>query len=865
VPPRESIDTFTELPDPGGATTVDELVERLRRLKVWAGNPSYEQIAGRVAAEWVAAGRPAAEVPGKTTVVDCFRAGRRRLSADLVVAVVAALHPDAGYAAQWRQALRVVAGEIQATGQVRVQDKLPPDLAGFTGREDEMRRAFHQEPGVVVISALAGMAGVGKTQLAVHLGHQLMREERFDRVLFVNLRGFHPEPGQPPAEPAAVLDGFLRLLGVPGHQIPHDLAGRAALYRERLSRALVVLDNAADAEQVRPLLPDTEGCLALVTSRRDLSGLPGPATHLTVDVFTPAEAHEYLTRSAPGVPVGDDPDAVARIAARCGHLPLALGLVAGHIRAKPGWTLTDHADRLDEQHRHRRVETGVQVALDLSYQQLEANEQRLLRLIASHPGQDLDAYAAAALAGTGLDAAQVLLHRLHRDHLLQQPSPGRYNQHDLVRAYAMNRTVDEDPPHERRAAHTRLFDYFLATAARAMDTLYPVDKHRRPRIADPETPLPAVTEPDAARAWLEVERPALVAVAAYTATNGWPAHTVRLSAVLHRNLAGGDLYDALVVHGHAVNVARQSGTPDEQAEARTSLGYIHAQLGHLPEAADHLRQALRLFRLAGNHAGQASALGNLGGVDERLGHYQDAAEHYGQALDVYRQTGDVPGEARAFNSLGLVQARLGRYEPAIAFHEQALALYRQHDNPLGEANALLNLGDAETRHGRFAPAADHLGQALSLYRRLGNRTIEAHTLDSIGILHTRLGEHDQAVADFEQALTIFREVGARYGEACVFNGLGEAAGPRDAITHHTAALAVATEVGDRVQQARAHTGLGHAHLALDGADQARHHWQQALELYTALGTHHADQIRAHLASLPAVNAIRVTAPRLPAH
>jgi tetratricopeptide (TPR) repeat protein len=860
MPPRESIDTFTELPDPGEATTVDDLVERLRRLKVWAGNPSYEQITGRVAAGWTTAGRPAAEVPGKTTVVDCFRAGRRRLDADLVAAVVSALHPDAGYAAQWRQALRVIAGEISAAGQVRVQDRLPPDLAGFTGRTTELgrlRRALGQDgsdAGVVVISALAGMAGVGKTQLAVHLGHHLLREKRFDRVLFVNLRGFHPDPARPPADPAAVLDGFLRLLGVPGQQIPHGLTARAALYRDRLAgaRALVVLDNAADAEQIRPLLPDAAGCpgcLVLVTSRRDLSDLPRPATHLAVDVFTPAEARQYLTRAAPGVPLGDDPDAVARIADRCGHLPLALGLVAGHIRAKPGWTLTDHADRLDEHHQHGRVETGVQVALDLSYQQLLAREQRLLRLVALHPGQDLDAYAAAALADTDLDTARTVLDRSHRDHLLQQASPGRYNLHDLVRAYAMNHTVDEDPPHERRAALTRLFDYFLATAAAAMDTLHPAEKHLRPRVPAPRTPTPTLTDPETAVAWLDTERPTLVAVAAYTATHGWPTHTTRLSTTLVRSLAGGDHADTLVVHGHALHAARQSGDSEGQAEARTSLGFVHAQLGHYQDAADHLLQALDLFGQAGNLVGQARALGNLGGVDERLGHYQDAAEHYGRALALYRQVGDQQGEARAVNSLGLVQARLGRYEPAIAHHEQALALYRQVGNRHGETNALINLGDAEMRMGRYEPAADHLGQALTLFRQLGNRRGEAHALDSIGILHTRLGEPDQATVHFQRALALFREIGARYGEACALNGLGETAGPSDAITHHTAAVIIATDVGDRVQQARAHTGLGHAHRTLGNADQAHHHWQQALALYTDLGTHHADQIRTHLAEL----------------
>jgi hypothetical protein len=218
---------FTALPDPGEAATLDDLAECLRNLKAWAGNPSYEVIAGRVNAH-----RPVAEPVGKTTVVDCFRAGRRRLDADLVVAVVEALHADPGYVTQWRQALRVIIGETQAAAQVRVQNSLPQDLPLFTGRQAELDRlrtlaARSRVDGeAVVISALAGMAGVGKTQLALHVGHQLAAEEPFDRILFVNLRGFHPDPAQPPADPGAVLDGFLRLLGVPGQHVPHQLAAR---------------------------------------------------------------------------------------------------------------------------------------------------------------------------------------------------------------------------------------------------------------------------------------------------------------------------------------------------------------------------------------------------------------------------------------------------------------------------------------------------------------------------------------------------------------------------------------------------------------------------------------------------------------
>jgi tetratricopeptide (TPR) repeat protein len=847
--------------DPGRARTIDDLVELLRSLKVWAGDPSYEKIKDRVNVAWAAAGLPSGELTKKSTVVDCFRTGRRRLNSDLVLAVVEALHPDIGYVAQWRQALRVVSGEVKAVSQVRVQDGLPQDLATFTGRTAELQRLCRllgdaAQGGTVVISAVEGMAGVGKTQLAVRIGHLLDEEKRFDRVLFVNLRGFHPDPAQPPADPAAVLDGFLRLLGVPAQQIPHDLDARTRVYRARLAetRSLVILDNAASTDQIRPLLTETAGCPVMVTSRHRLHDLDC-AVHLALDVFTAQEALDFLVQATPGAAVGEDPAAAARITERCGYLPLALGLIAGHIRNKPDWTLTDHADWLDDRRRHRRLDTGVEVAFGLSYNDLPVERRRLLRLLALHPAQDFDAYAAAALAGIDPATARTELDRLRDEHLLQQATSGRYAFHDLVRAYATTRVHDEDRSTERRTALTRLFDYYLAATAAAMNTLFPAQAGQRPTIPPPDTPTPNLTDPDAAREWLDVERPTLVAVTAHTATHGWPSHATRLSRILFHYLVGGYGADALTVHNHAHDAASHNGDPAERAYALTDLGGAHFGLGRFGAAHQYLRLALDLFRQVGDRAGEARAVGNLAIVAERTGDYATAIDRYGQALDLYRQLGERPGEARALSNLGSLEARAGRHRVAVEYHEQALTLHRAAGDRSGEAATLLDLGDVEGRLGRHGPANDHFRRAMDVFRQLGDPIGEAWALYGIGTLHTRRDRHAEATEYHERALSIFRRTGNRTGEANALNGLGEAAhtagNTSAALAHHNAAHTAATDTEDSEQQARAHTGLGDAHRTLDDPAVARHHYQQALTLYTDLGLPETEQVRSRLDALSA--------------
>ncbi|MEV4344745.1 tetratricopeptide repeat protein [Actinoplanes sp. NPDC049596] len=823
-----------ELPDPAEAGSLDQLVERLRLLKIWAGDPSYETIKGRVNAT-----RPPGDATARTTVAACFRAGRRRNNPELLVAVVEALHPDRGYVNQWRQALRVVGGETEAAARVRVRDALPPDLPGFTGRSaeiDRLRQARRRGE-AVVLSAIEGMAGVGKTKLAVHAGHLLHREEPFERVLFVNLRGFHDDPAQPPADPSAVLDGFLRLLGVPGQRIPHDLRARAAMYRERLAgcRALVVLDNAASAEQARPLLPPARGCFTLLTSRRRLAGL-GRGVRLPIGVFGEGEAADFLAAAAPGVAVGPDPEAARRIARRCGHLPLALGLVAAHIRNVPGWTLTDHADRLDERHLARRLDTGVELALRLSCRNLAPDDRRTFRRAALHPGQDFDRYAVAALTGSDPNTS---LERLCADNLLQPSGSDRYAFHDLVRTYAAGLVHDEDPPAERRAALTRLFDHYVATSATAARVLRLDESYMRPVAGPVRTAVPGLETAAKALAWLEVEQANLIAVVAHAAEQGRPDHTAALARILLPYLSGRQNTDALTVHRHAYDAARRAGDMGGLAQASWGMGIALVQLGRLDEAGEQYGKALDWFRRAGDVAGQARATHSLGNLAQRRGDFPAATERYESALVLHRRAGDLAGQGRAWHGLGMVAERVRDYESALGRYHRSLRLYRRAGDLSGQADALNGLGDVEVVLDRPADAEKHLREALALHRGLGDRACEAEVLGSLGQLQTGLGRPEEGAVLHRRAFGLCREAGDRDGEMWALNGLGEAylsAGrPGEARTHLSAAAAIAAEMGARDQLARAHAGLGQAHRLLGDAGRERVHRERAADLYAELG------------------------------
>jgi DNA-binding SARP family transcriptional activator/tetratricopeptide (TPR) repeat protein len=704
---------------------------------------------------------------------------------------------------------------------------VPRELAGpvaqFVGRAAELAEltgmlemASAERPRTLVVSAISGMAGVGKTALALQWAHQVA--DRFpDGQLHVNLRGYDPGEPMPAAD---ALAGFLRSLGVAERDIPAETAERAARYRSMLAgrRMLIVIDNAGDVEQVRPLLPGSPSCAAVVTSRDALAGLVARdgARRLDLGLLPPAEAIGLL-RALIGARVDAESEAAARLARYCARLPLALRVAAERAAASPGVSLADVTSELaDQQDRLDLLDaagdglSAVRAVFSWSVRHLDDETARAFRLLGLHPGADFNAYAVAALADSTLRQARWLLDRLARAHLIQAAGTGRYGMHDLLRAYAADQADNQDSERARRAALTRLFDHYLAAAALAAATLFRDDPDQ-PAIPEPAGPVPPVASPAAALAWLEAERSTLIAVAAHAADHGWPGHAIGLGATIFRYLDVGHFAVAAAVHSHARRAAAQAGDRTAEAAALTMLGTAEAAQGRFRQATSHLEQALALCREGGDRIGEARALGNLGMADFCQGRYQQAARCHRRALAIYLEVGDQAGEARELHHLGVVDLRQDRYEEAAAHLQRSLALFRGVGIGSGEAFVLGALGELKLRQRRYVEAADQLRRSLALGLETGSRLCQAQALACLGISELRQGRRRQAIGHLRQSLALHSQAGNSSGQAEALNGLGEAflaaSQVGQASARHAAALALAIQCGDKREEARARSGL----------------------------------------------------------
>ena len=742
---------------------------------------------------------------------------------------------------------------------------LPATVPAFAGRRDQLAalsQLLHEPGGTAVVTAIGGTAGVGKTALAVHWAHQVAGHFP-DGQLFVNLRGF--DPSGAPVAPADAVRVLLDALQVPAEQVPQTLEAQLGLYRSLLAgqRMLVLLDNAHDVAQVRPLLPASPTCRVVVTSRNQLTGLAAieGARALTLDVLSGAEARELLRRRLGVSRVDADPGAAARIIEACARLPLALSIIAARAAMRPELPLARVAAGLAADPGLDAFAAGGDPAADAravfswSYQQLSADAARIFRLTGLHPGPGLECYGVAALADTTTARASHLLDVLARAGLLQPGGPGRYGMHDLLRGYARELAAahqGEDP----RGALTRLLDHYLHAAATAMDTAFPAERQYHPAIPPAGTPAPAIEDAAAARAWLDAELPSLVAAAGHAAGHGWPGYAPGLSAVLFRYLDVGAQYpEATAIHGYALQSARQAGDLVGEADALNRLGAVALRQRRYQQAVGCYQQALARGRDTGDQASQAHSHADLGFVLFLQGHCERATGHLQRALTLRRATGDTLGEANVLAHLGFVDLRQGRYQQAAASLRLSLARYRDAGDRGGQAFTLGNLGEVELRQGHYTEAARHLRQSLALWRDFGERSNQADILASLGLVNLRQGRYPQATSHLEQALVLCRETGDQSTQASVLNGLGEvlfATGhPADARARHAAALELASRVGEKYEQARAHDGLGVSYQAGGPPARALQHWRQARALYTSLGAPEADLILAKLSQLGA--------------
>jgi tetratricopeptide (TPR) repeat protein len=752
--------------DPSHAADIAEFVTSLGRLRMWAGAPSFRRLAKEVGPLL----RPPRQVP-PSTIGDVFRRHRRRLDLELVVGIVRALGLGEREVAEWRAACVALHVDAKSGGPSEVFRQLPADLATFTGREEQLTLLMEAavdgvRSSAVVISAIEGMGGVGKTRLAVHAAHRLVRSGRYTDVqLYVNLHGFDPE--LPPADPAAVLDAFLRQLGVPAQQIPGGLGERAAMFRDRLSGkdALILLDNASSEEQVRELIPGGPSCLVLITSRRNLVGLEDARLHL-LDVFRPEEAAALLARVVGVERVGTEPAAAARIVEACGFLPLAVALAASRLRSRPAWSLTHLAELLDHGDpgalaSDRRSLSRV---FELSYRGLPVAAQRLFGLLGLFPGRDFTPEAVAALADVDAAKARTLLELLLDEHLLHQKSAGRFEFHDLVRAFAAE-LAEHEPEHVRKAATARVTSWYLLTADGTNQIL---DLKLTPAGAAEESPgvqALAFDTREAALAWFDDEHENLLAavrcaaeadlhgiawrlavsqvgyfllrhrLAAWTASHEAALTSARaiddrrgqdrvLTGLGRVYRAQGLLHAAESSYLEVVELSRRRESPDSavrEATALNNLATVYNDQKRCDEAFAVLDQALAICREADYLKLQGTIFHNIAISHFFVGALPDAARAFGQAVTVHQQTGDRLSEVMAWNSLGDTNRRLADLPAALAAFEHTIRLSTDIDNLPYQGLGRLGRGDVLSLTGNHSEAREEWAEAHELFERIGHR------------------------------------------------------------------------------------------------------------------------------------------------
>jgi tetratricopeptide (TPR) repeat protein len=758
---------------------------------------------------------------------------------------------------------------------------LQRDVLAFTGRDGELRQLIASAAGAaeaVAIHTVDGMAGVGKTALVKRAAH-LLADAFPDGQLFIDLHG-HTR-GQQPADPSEVLADLLTSTGMPAREIPAGMEARAKRWRDRLAdkKVLLVLDDAAGLAQVEPLLPGTAGCLVLITSRTRLIALDG-ARPLELDILPADQAIELFRRLAYRPQDGSDANAVAELAELCGYLPLAIALLAGRLAHHPSWNITTFTDDLTAAHdRLTELATedrAVAAAFEMSYQHLPEDRQRLFRILGLHPGTDIYTSAAAALADVPLDQCRRELEALYTDHLIDQPDPGHYRFHDLIREYARTLTNRDEPVSYRNQAIERLLDFYLDRADKA-------DKHLR---ATPGTSVPGdFTSRDDALAWLDAERPGLIAAVSLAESTGldraamqlplsldvylrWRRHfdelrtiaKISLDAARHlsdrhcegraQDNLGAALWElrrfdeAIAACRAAVAIFQETGERHGEGLALTNLGIALWKLRRFDEAIAACRAAVAIFQETGERHGEGLALDNLAAALGEERRFEEASSACRAAVAIFRETGERHGEGVALDNLGAALAGLRRFEEAITTCQAAVAIYRDTRDQHGDGHALTNLGAGLTEEHRFEEAIKACREAVAIFRETGDRHHEGRALTNLAAALMEEHRFEEAIKACREAVAIFRETGDRHGEGLAMDNLGAALGRQrefeETIKACRDAVAIFRKTGDRYLEGHALTNLAPALMEEHRFEEAIKACREAVAIFRETGDRHLE-------------------------
>jgi tetratricopeptide (TPR) repeat protein/DNA-binding SARP family transcriptional activator len=774
-------------------------------------------------------------------------------------------------------------------------DMLPPETTDFVGRSEELALLTNQQGDAARVNVIEGMAGVGKTALAVHAARAVSAQYP-DGVFYLN---FHThDPGGPSLDGADAVHSLLRMLTAPAAQLPAALGECVAVLRAQLSRrrAVVILDDAASYDQVGPLLSAAGQCMILITTRRRLPDVDG-AQALTLDVLPMEDAVTLFRRIAGQSRVHDDGEAAVAVRL-CGRLPLAIQLAAGRLAQDYPPRLADLVGELSQSPARLggadAASPEVMSAFELSYRSLEPEHQRFFRRLGLNPCPSVSLPAAAALGGSSLAEADKALTVLLDHHLLAQASVGQFRFHDLIREYAATCAAREESRPEQRQAVGRLLDYYLYTADEADRVLHPF-RHRRPGPASPApSASPALRTPEGAAGWLESEWRNILQAARYAHWHEWKQRCADLTHALAGFLEVGAYWgEAIAAHTLALQASRDAADPARTARASLDLGEVSQQTGRHDAAlalaedaaviyrsladrrgeaealdqtgmaharAGRFREALAYFRearidhldAASGH-GVARTLSHAGIVCWQLGRYPDAMAHMKESLSLFSDIGDRRGQAKTLNNLGEMQLYLGYHRDALESYQKSLEIFREIGGAQNEAILYSNIGSIYHYKGCYEDGLDAYRRALATFRGIGDLPNESEVLNAIGAVYRSAECHDEALLYHEKARSIAEEIGDLSQQLTAIRGIAdvrrELGRYDEALEYYNTALSMAREIGDPYQEAKVLEGIGEATLGARRPDRARIAFRQALDILERLGVPEAESARIRMEAM----------------